>query len=71
MGRTLFDVNCSNIFLDLSPKAKETESKINIWDLIKLKIFYKIHVLNCTEILMPHQLLVHISVTWVFLFLFF
>ena len=31
------DINCSNIFLDLSPKAKETKAKINIWDLIKLK----------------------------------
>ena len=23
IGRTLFDINCSNISLDLSPKAKE------------------------------------------------
>ena len=28
-GRPLFDINCSNIFLDLSPKAKETHAKIN------------------------------------------
>ena len=33
------DVNCSNIFLDLSLKAKEIKAKINNWDLIKLKSF--------------------------------
>ena len=39
IGRTLFDINRNNIFLDLSPKAKETKVKINKWDLIKLKSF--------------------------------
>ena len=39
IGRTLFDINCSNIFLDLSPKAKEVKAKINKCDLIKLKSF--------------------------------
>ena len=29
IGRTLFDINCSNIFLDPSPKAKEIKTKIN------------------------------------------
>ena len=29
IGRTLFDINCSNIFWDLSLKAKETKAKIN------------------------------------------
>ena len=29
IGRTLFDINCSNIFLDPSPKAKEIKAKIN------------------------------------------
>ena len=38
-GRTLFDINHSNIFLNRSPKEKETKAKINKWDLIKLKIF--------------------------------
>ena len=42
IGRTLCDIKCSNIFLDLSPKTKETKAKINKWDLIKLKSF-------CTE----------------------
>ena len=38
MGRTVFDLNHSNIFfLDLSLKAKEVKTKINKWDLIKLK----------------------------------
>ena len=37
--RKLFDISCSNIFLDLSPKTKETKAKINKWDLIKLKSF--------------------------------
>ena len=26
---TLVDINCSNIFLDHSPQAKETQAKIN------------------------------------------
>ena len=36
---TLFGIYCNNIFLDPSPKAKETKMKINKWDLIKLKSF--------------------------------
>ena len=39
IGRTLFDINCSNIFLDPPPKAKEIKTKINKWDLMKLKSF--------------------------------
>ena len=39
MHRTLFDINYSNIFLDLSSEAKETKAKIIEWDLIKLKRF--------------------------------
>ena len=39
ISRTHFDINCSNSFLDLSPKAKEIRAKINKWDLIKLKSF--------------------------------
>ena len=33
-------MNHNNIFLILSCKAKETETKINKWDLIKLRSFY-------------------------------
>ena len=29
IGRTLFDINLSNIFLDQSPKAKEIKAKVN------------------------------------------
>ena len=39
IGRTLFDINRSNIFSDLSLKVMETKAKINKWDLIKLKSF--------------------------------
>ena len=39
IGRTLFDINHSNIFLDLSPRVMEMKTKINKWDLIKLKSF--------------------------------
>ena len=33
--RTLFDINCSSIFLDPAPRVKEIKTKINKWDLIK------------------------------------
>ena len=39
IGRTLFDINFSNIFMGLSPKAKEIKAKLNKWNLIKLKRF--------------------------------
>ena len=37
IGRTLFDINCSNIFLDPSPRVMEIKPKINRWDLITLR----------------------------------
>ena len=40
IGRTLFDINQMNIFLNLAPKAEETKVKINKWSLIKLKSFF-------------------------------
>ena len=39
ISRTLFDINHRNIFLDLSPRVMEIKTKINKWDLIKLKSF--------------------------------
>ena len=38
-SRTLFDINHNNIFLDLSPKAREIKAKINKWVVIKVKSF--------------------------------
>ena len=37
IGRTLFDINHSKIFFDPPPTVRKT--KINEWDLIKLKSF--------------------------------
>ena len=39
IGRTLSDVNCSKIFFDPPPRVMKVKSKINKWDLIKLKSF--------------------------------
>ena len=36
IGKTLSDINCTNVFLWQSPKAIEIKAKINKWDLIKL-----------------------------------
>ena len=36
-GRTLFDIKCSKIFFEQSPGAMNIKTKINKWDLIKLK----------------------------------
>ena len=36
IGRTLFDINRSNIFLDPSSRIMEIRTKINKGDLIKL-----------------------------------
>ena len=37
--KTLFEINCSNIVLDLSPSVMEIKIKINKWNLLKLKSF--------------------------------
>ena len=39
IGRTLFDINHSKIFFDSPPRVMEIKTKINKWDLIKLKSF--------------------------------
>ena len=40
MGRTLSDINHSNIFFDPPPRIMEIKSKMNKWDLFKLKNFF-------------------------------
>ena len=39
IGRKIFDINCSNIFLAPSPRLMGIKTKINKWDLFKLKSF--------------------------------
>ena len=41
MGRTLFDINHSKNFFDPPPRLMEIKTKINKWDLMKLKTFCK------------------------------
>ena len=38
-GRPLFDINRSKIFFDLPLRVMEIKTKINKWDLVKLKSF--------------------------------
>ena len=39
IGRTLTDINHSKILYDTPPRVMEIKTKINKWDLIKLKSF--------------------------------
>ena len=39
IGRTLDDINQSKVFHDPPPRVMEIKTKINKWDLIKLKSF--------------------------------
>ena len=41
LGKTLSDINHSNIFFDPPPRVMEIKTKINKWDLMKLKSFCK------------------------------
>ena len=38
-GKNLFDLGHGNFLFNISPEAKETEVKMNYWDLIKIKTF--------------------------------
>ena len=38
-GRTLYDINHSRILFDPPPREMEIKTKINQWDLMKLKSF--------------------------------
>ena len=39
VGRTLFDINQSKAFFDPQPRVIKIKTKINKWDLIKVKSF--------------------------------
>ena len=39
IGRTLDDINQSKILYDTPPRVMEIKTKVNKWDLIKLKSF--------------------------------
>ena len=39
IGRILYDINHSKIFFDPPPRVMEIKTKINKWDLMKLKSF--------------------------------
>ena len=41
VGRTLYDIDHSNIFFDPPPRVMEIKTKLNKWDLMKLKSFCK------------------------------
>ena len=40
IGKTFPDVNCCNVFLGQSLKAKEIKAKINKWDPVKYKLLH-------------------------------
>ena len=40
IGRTFSDINCRNIFSSIPLKVMKIKTKINKWDLIKLKVLY-------------------------------
>ena len=37
VGRKVSDIPCSNIFTDMSPRARDIKERINKWDCIKIK----------------------------------
>ena len=37
IGRKISDIPCSNIFTDMSPRARDIKERINKWDFIKIK----------------------------------
>ena len=39
IGRKISDIPRSNIFTDMSPRARDIKERINKWDLIKIKSF--------------------------------
>ena len=39
IGKKVSDIPCSNIFTDMSPRARDIKESINKWDFIKIKSF--------------------------------
>ena len=39
IGRKISDIPCSNVFTDMSPRARDIKERINKWDLIKINTF--------------------------------
>ena len=39
IGRKISDTPCSNIFTNMSPRARDIKERINKWDFIKIKSF--------------------------------
>ena len=39
IGRKISDIPRSNIFTDMSPRARDIQERINKWDFIKIKSF--------------------------------
>ena len=37
-GREISDIPCSNIFTNMSPRARDIKERINRWDFIKIKV---------------------------------
>ena len=37
IGRKISDISCSNIFTDMSPRARDIKERINKWVLVKKK----------------------------------
>ena len=46
IGKTLSDINHSRILYDPPPRVMEIKAKLNKWDLIKLKSFNKLLMVN-------------------------
>ena len=39
IGRKISDIPCSNIFTDMSPRARDIKERINKWDFTRIKSF--------------------------------
>ena len=39
IGRIFSDIPCSNIFTNMSPRARDIKERINKWDFIEIKSF--------------------------------